>query len=40
MFTLVTQRSLLGLGIWVLPVNTLRPYFGVFTIRAVSPWFQ
>jgi hypothetical protein len=36
MFTFVTQRNLLGLGM-VLPVNTLRPYFGVLTINAVSP---
>ena len=32
--------DLLGVGMWVLPVNTLRPYFGVLTIKAVSPWFQ
>src|SRR5574341_515408 len=39
-FTLLKMRALVGVGMWLSPVKVRRPYFGVLTIRAWSPWFQ
>ena len=38
--TFVKMIALLGVGMWVSPVKFRRPYFGVLTISARSPWFQ
>jgi hypothetical protein len=38
--TLVVKIALVGVGMWDLPVKTLRPSFGVLTISGRSPWFQ
>ena len=39
-FTLLNINALVGVGMWVAPVKFLRPYFGVSTMSALSPWFQ
>src|SRR5262245_44715498 len=39
-FTLVKRIAFDGVGMWLAPVKTLRPAFGVSTISALSPWFQ
>src|SRR3970040_1303879 len=36
-FTLVNQMTLVGVGMWVVPVKTFRPYFGVLTMSGLSP---
>src|ERR1041385_3198584 len=37
--TFVVKIAFVGVGMWVLPVNTLRPSLGVLTMRGRSPWF-
>src|SRR5580765_6294503 len=36
-FTFVVKIAFVGVGMWLLPVNTLRPSFGVFTMSGRSP---
>src|SRR6266542_3390360 len=39
-FTLLNINALVGVGMWLPPVKFFRPYFGVLTMSALSPWFQ
>src|SRR3972149_5344398 len=40
MLTLLYHMTLVGVGMWVCPVKTRRPNFGVFTISGTSPRSQ
>ena len=39
-FTLLKISAFVGVGMWVSPVKFFRPYLGVSTMSALSPWFQ